>query len=152
MGFEIGSIYTVFMLFTSVVLLIAVLLTDILCKGTAPLRFILDVQFTESKNWFWINFGHRMKQLSWSLLSEFSPRSMERIQKPAKFPGRGRHICPLEAFANTYFSPLTIREIWHFLSGHRSLIHLKFRYRLGGVVHSVYLVSALQTIERPCVL
>lgn len=133
--------------------LMAVLLMDILCKGTAPLRFILDVvQFTESKIWFWINFRHTVKQLSWSLLSEFSPRSMERVQKPANFPGRGRHICPLEAFTNTYFPPLTIREIWHSLSGHRLLIHLKFRYRLGGVVHSIYLVSALQTRERPCVL
>lgn len=46
---------------------------DILCKGTAPLRFMVDVvHFTESKNWFWINFRHAVKHLSWSLLSEFS--------------------------------------------------------------------------------
>lgn len=66
---------------------------------------------------------------------------MERVRKLAKFPGRDRHIHPLEVFTNTYFSPLTISEIWHFLLGDRLLIHLDFRYRLGGDVQTEHIFS-----------
>lgn len=120
---------------------------------TSPLRFTVHmVQCIESKNWFSLSFRCPVNQLSWILLPEFSHGSMERVRKPAKFPGRDRHICPLEVFTNTYFSALTMQEIWHFISRERLLIHLNFRYRLGGDVHQIYSVSALQTREKHCVL
>lgn len=125
------------MLFTSVIILIVVM--DIICKDTSPLRFTVDVvQSIESKNWFWLSFRHPVNQLSWILLPGFSHGSMERVWKSAKFPCRDRHVCPLEVFTNTYFSALTMQEIGHFLSRDRLRIHLNFRYSLGGDVHHIY--------------